>query len=188
MTDAATELQRLERLDRHTRLRATRSGWMLPILFAVLVPIEVALAITDYRLAVAFALATAMLAMWTGYALSRSAARKYGTGEARASLWLLITSIVAAGIALPLLGAAAGWAVLASCGGVLAVAAGLGIINLTVARPPAREHQVLLVIPSLLIAVTSLASYAAGEQLGQPAAVLLGLLAQGWIWRWIITR
>lgn len=188
MNDAAAELQRLQRLDRHTRLRATRAGWMLPIVFAVLVPVEVALGITDYRYAVPFALGAAVVAMWAGYALSRSAARDYGTGEAQARLWLLIASIVAAGIALPLLGAAAGWAMLASCGGVLAVAIGLVVINLTVAQPPARGRHVLLLVPGLLIAVTSLASYAAGLQLGQPAAVLLGLLAQGWMWRWIITR
>ena len=188
MNDAAAELKRLERLDRHTRLRATRSGWMLPMLFAVVVPIDVALAIADYRLAIAFGLTAAVVAMWTGHRLSRSAAQKYGTGEARTSQWLLITSIVAAAIAVPLLGAAAGWELLTSCGGALAVAVGLAVINFTVARQPARAHLILLVVPSILIAVASLASYAAGQQLGQPTAVLLGLVAQGWIWRWIITR
>ena len=188
MNDAAAELRRLQRLDRHTRLRATRSGWLLPILFAVMVPIDVVLGITDYRLAVAFALIAAVLALWTGYALSRSAARSYGAGEARTSQWLLIASTVAAAIAVPLLGAAADWAWLASCGGALAVAAGLTVINFTVARPAARGYQLLLLAPGLLVVVTSLASYAAGWQLGQPAAVLLGLLTQGWIWRWIVTR
>jgi hypothetical protein len=188
MNDAAAELRRLQRLDRHTRRRATRSAWLLPILFAVLVPVQVALAIDDFRLAIAFAVSAAVLAMWGGYLMSRSAGNHYGTGEPPAVLWLIIMSIVAAAVAVPLLGAAAGWTLLATCGGVLAVGVGFGVINFTVARPPARRDQLLLAVPVLAIIGTSLGSYAAGQQLGQPVAVVLGLLTQGWIWRWIVTR
>src|SRR5689334_6883601 len=141
MNDAAAELRRLQRLDRHTRGRATRSGWLLPILFAVLVPLQVALAIDDSRLAIAFGLGAAVLVVWIGYRLSRSAIHEYGTGEPPAVLWLLIMSIVAAAVAVPLLGAAAGWPLIATCGSVLAVGAGFGVINFTVARPPARRDQ-----------------------------------------------
>jgi hypothetical protein len=188
MNDAAADLRRLERLNRHTRRRATRSAWLLPILFAVLVPIQVALAIDDYRLAIAFALGAAVLAIWAGYLMSRSADHDYGTGEAPAVLWLVIMSIVAAAVAVPLLGAVADWPLLATCGSVLAVGAGFGVINFAVARPPGRRDQLLLAIPILAIVGTSLGAYAAGQQLGQPAAVVLGLLAQGWIWRRIVTR
>lgn len=187
MTEPAAELRRLERLDRHTRRRATRGIWVLPILFAVLVLIQILLGIDDYRLAVAFALTASVAVMWVGYLLSRSAVQEYGTGATGATVWLIIMTIVAAAIAAPSLGAAIGWPIIALCGSALAVAAGLGVLNFK-APPPSRRDRLLLAVPVLIIVATSFGSYATEHQLGQPAAIVLGLLAQGWISRWIITR
>lgn len=161
---------------------------MLPLLFAALVCIQYVLGIEDYYLTVAFALTAAVAVMWVGYLLSRSAAQAYGTGEAPAIVWLIIMSTVAAAIAAPMLGAALGSRIIAACSGASAVAAGLAVI-IFVGRPPVRRDRLLLAVPVLVILAVSWTSYAVGyPQLGQPAAVVLGLLAQAWIGRWIITQ
>jgi hypothetical protein len=186
MTQAASELRRLRRLDQKTRLRALRVFWLLPLMFVALIP--VAVMIRDPRLAVAYWLVAGTAVIIVGYVVSMRSRRQFNTAALPAPVWLISFAMLAGAIAVPMAASVQGWSFLQVCGSSLVVAAGMPVLAGVFRRQVPMRRRLVLCWPAGVIIAGACASYATHLWLGVPITLALGIALPALLTRRAVAR